>query len=263
MDAYAALPTSLPLEGTTVNLSVRWRRGSRLRPRAQRPSGSAPESRSSWRRGPGRAPELRSRQKSADVRTFWCSTTKFPSGPTTARSDVARFIDPEILRSDFGDYLLGFGTPDSVGSVAADDGSIRAIPLTSIQKASCSTRSRSSSRPNTRYPLHGTTSSRLSDQIVADGGTPWCFGFESGPGKRLARHRPSRESGTPSRRRRDLRRMDTWRDRVHQSSGEGGRQARQRPDLRTRLRERRYDEHQPRGLSGPTQPHARSRQCDR
>ena len=102
----------------------------------------------------------------------------------------------------------------------------------------------------------------LSDQIVADGGTPWCFGFESGvatgwPGTDFIESLVLRVGGVET--------YDAWtRGEIGFTSPavmEAGRLA--DAGLQARIREGRCGEHQRRALQGPAQTHAPSRQCDR
>ena len=54
----------------------------------------------------------------------------------------------------------------------------------------------------------------LTEQIKADGGTPWCMGIEDGAGDRLGGHRLDRGPGHALRRRRRLQRLGHPRDAV-------------------------------------------------
>jgi hypothetical protein len=44
--------------------------------------------------------------------------------------DLGQFVDSETMRSDFGEYLLSFGTVSAGGESPSRDGTVRAIPLT-------------------------------------------------------------------------------------------------------------------------------------
>ena len=106
-----------------------------------------------------------------------------PAWAEARAMDIGRFVDPETLRSDFGEYLLSVGTSDRVGGAPAggrpsSGDSDRRRP----EGPRVLPEGRVPRRPGTRSRTRGTSSSRCLDQIVADGGTPWCFGFESGPG---------------------------------------------------------------------------------
>ena len=94
--------------------------------------------------------------------------------------DVSRFVDRATLRSDFGDYLLSVGTTAGVGGVLPADARVTAIPVEIGLKGlvfypKAEFREAGYEIPNTWDELVA-----LSHQIVADGGTPWCFAFNSG-----------------------------------------------------------------------------------
>ncbi|MGH9133447.1 MAG: ABC transporter substrate-binding protein, partial [Ilumatobacteraceae bacterium] len=101
--------------------------------------------------------------------------------PTWAESraiDIERFVDGRTLRSDFGDYLLEIGTRG--GSRSAGIGGVRAIPLTVDLKGLVFYPETAFRDAGYEVPATWDELIALSHQIVADGGTPWCFGFASG-----------------------------------------------------------------------------------
>jgi alpha-glucoside transport system substrate-binding protein len=93
--------------------------------------------------------------------------------------DVAQFVDPETLRSDFGDYLLGFGSRETAFG-GPGDGSVRAVPVNIQPKGLVVYPKAAFEAAGYAVPTSWDELIALSDRIVADGGTPWCFGFESG-----------------------------------------------------------------------------------
>jgi DNA-binding SARP family transcriptional activator/ABC-type glycerol-3-phosphate transport system substrate-binding protein len=94
--------------------------------------------------------------------------------------DIAQFVDHETLRSDFGDYLLSFGSSAGVGSPPPSDGSVLAIPIRVDPKALVFYPRAVFEDAGYEIPGSWEALVALSDQIVADGRTPWCFGFEHG-----------------------------------------------------------------------------------
>ncbi|MGD9700819.1 MAG: extracellular solute-binding protein [Acidimicrobiia bacterium] len=108
----------------------------------------------------------------------------FQSGiPTWAQPraiDIGQFVNSETLRSDFGDYLLGVGTVGSRSSSGDGSGSIRAIPLTMDLKGLVFYPKAAFQSAWYEVPSSWDELVALSRQIVADGGTPWCFAFDSG-----------------------------------------------------------------------------------
>jgi alpha-glucoside transport system substrate-binding protein len=96
--------------------------------------------------------------------------------------DIGRFVDPEALRSDYGEYLLSLGSAGGVGSAPPSDGSIRAVPIRTDPKGLVFYPKRAFEAAGYEIPESWDELVALSDQIVADGRTPWCFAFESGTG---------------------------------------------------------------------------------
>ena len=107
-------------------------------------------------------------------------------GRRVARLDIGQFVDSETLRADFGDYLLGVGATGSRGATpsengtAPDDGAVRAIPLAIDLKGLVFYPKAEFEAAGYEVPATWDELIALSRQIVADGGTPWCFGFDSG-----------------------------------------------------------------------------------
>jgi alpha-glucoside transport system substrate-binding protein len=108
----------------------------------------------------------------------------FQSGiPTWARPralDIGQFVDAETLRSDFGEYLLSIGTVANDGDTPSRSGTIRAIPMTIDLKGLVYYPKAAFEAAGYEVPADWDELVALSHQIVADGGTPWCFGFASG-----------------------------------------------------------------------------------
>ena len=103
--------------------------------------------------------------------------------PTWAQAraiDIGQFVDSETLRSDFGEYLLSFGTVADDGDTPSRDGTVRAIPLTVDLKGLVYYPKAEFEAAGYEVPASWEELVALSHQIVADGGTPWCFGFASG-----------------------------------------------------------------------------------
>jgi alpha-glucoside transport system substrate-binding protein len=88
--------------------------------------------------------------------------------------DVGRFIDPGTMRSDFGEFLLGFGRSDG------EDTRVRAVPLKIEPKGLVYYPKAEFEASGYDVPTTWDELIALSDRIVADGRRPWCFAFESG-----------------------------------------------------------------------------------
>ena len=129
----------------------------------------------STRLGPRRAQSPPGRRSSA---------ARSRHGPRRVRLDISRFIDPETLRSDFGEYLLGAGTltAESAAHWPRTARSRRSRLTIDLKGLVFYPEGRVRARPGYEIPNTWDELVALSHQIVADGGTPWCFGFESGLG---------------------------------------------------------------------------------
>lgn len=103
-----------------------------------------------------------------------------PAWAQSRAIDIGQVVDPETLRSDFGEYLLGFGRVDGAAGVGARDGGVRAIPMFVALKSLVFYPKAEFEKAGYEVPATWAELLALSDQIVADGGTPWCFGFEHG-----------------------------------------------------------------------------------
>ncbi len=94
--------------------------------------------------------------------------------------DISQFVDRETLQSDFGDYLLDIGTMGRGGVSQVPPDEIRAIPLTVDLKGLVFYPKAEFEAAGYRIPASWDELMSLSHQLVADGRTPWCFGFGSG-----------------------------------------------------------------------------------
>jgi alpha-glucoside transport system substrate-binding protein len=94
--------------------------------------------------------------------------------------DIGQYVGSETLRSDFGDYLLSVGTMVNGGETSSANETIRAIPLTVDLKGLVYYPKAEFRAAGYEVPATWDELVALSRQIVADGGTPWCFGFASG-----------------------------------------------------------------------------------
>jgi len=105
-----------------------------------------------------------------------------PTWAQTRALDLAQFMEADQLQSDFGDFLLSFGDPMTATGDRAKQDAIRAIPFDVVLKGLVYFPKREFEQAGYEVPTTWDELIRLSDQIVADGGTPWCIGFESGIG---------------------------------------------------------------------------------
>ena len=94
--------------------------------------------------------------------------------------DISQFVDGETLRSDFGEYLLGVRAAGGDGETPSDSGPIRAIPMGLDLKGMVFYPKAEFDAAGYEIPESWDQLVALSHQILADGGTPWCFAFDSG-----------------------------------------------------------------------------------
>ena len=173
---------------------------------------------------------------------------------TSANSSTARRCDPTSASTCSASEPPAVRRRDPVRR----PDTIRAIPLTVDLKGLVFYPKAEFEAAGYEVPASWDELIALSHQIVADGGTPWCFGFASRLRQWMAGLRPARESGATGGRSRHLRRVDRRGRRVHEPGRDGGRPAGRRPDLRARLRSRRPGIDQQRELRQPAVPHAES-----
>ncbi len=175
VDSYGVRSGPRALEGTTV--SINWGVGDRPFERQL----------AAFTERTGIAVELRSNEvedvitfadepnRRPDVLSFGAVMPDWVEGQAI---DIGRFVEPEVLRSDFGEYLLSVGASDTVGG-ALPDGPIRAIPLKLDVKDLVYYPKAEFEQAGYQVPTTWAELLALSDRIVADGRTPWCFAFES------------------------------------------------------------------------------------
>ncbi len=136
-------------------------------------------------------PELRIRRTRPTGRTFFFGN-EIPAWaelPGDRHRPLRRPRDPA---SDFGEYLLGSGTLDSAGRVPGRRRGVRAIPGSIDLKGLVFYPKAEFEKAGYEVPSTWAELIELSDRIVADGRTPWCFGFDVGrldgwPGTDLSR----------------------------------------------------------------------------
>jgi ABC-type glycerol-3-phosphate transport system substrate-binding protein len=94
--------------------------------------------------------------------------------------DIGAFVDRDTLRSDFGDYVLSFGSSGHAGGALDENAPVNAIPISLDVKGLVFYPKAAFEAAGYQVPTTWDQLTALSDRIVADGRTPWCFGFESG-----------------------------------------------------------------------------------
>ncbi len=178
LDAYAPADLQLPLEGTTVTiclcnnfeldihmarefLAFEERTGIKIEttpPSVEGASNLVPKE-------PERRP---------DVVVF---NQQIPEWSDNRAIDIAQFVDPATLRSDFGDFLLSFGTSDTDGGAPTGNQAVRAIPVALQPKGLVFYPKAEFQKAGYEIPDSWDELLALSDRMVADGRTPWCFAF--------------------------------------------------------------------------------------
>ncbi|MFN3216508.1 MAG: extracellular solute-binding protein [Acidimicrobiales bacterium] len=109
-----------------------------------------------------------------DVVSFFGPT---PEWARERAIDLGAFIDLDVLRSDFGDYLvdvMSFPGPDGEPDLLSIPANLGPKGLVFFAKGPFE---------EAGYEIPATWDElvTLSEQMVADGRTPWCFGWEGGP----------------------------------------------------------------------------------
>ena len=93
---------------------------------------------------------------------------------------LTAFMDREPLREAYNDYLLEL--------VSVED-DIYGLWMRADVKSLVWYNPEAFAAQGYTVPTTWDEMMALTDQIVADGGVPWCIGMESGQGHRLGRHR--------------------------------------------------------------------------
>lgn len=101
--------------------------------------------------------------------------------PSTAL-DLTAYLDAEQLRSDFTPYLISQGSTEADGSWPSVDGRIHGVPLDLDVKGLVYYVPKAMEAAGYELPETLDELLELSREMVADGRTPWCFGFDS-PGE--------------------------------------------------------------------------------
>lgn len=91
------------------------------------------------------------------------------------------YLSPDEVRADYGEHLISLATVGPGGAHPSPDGTLHAIPLSTTIKSLIWFVPENFQAAG--YDIPGTWDElmELSDRIVSDGGTPWCFAEESGP----------------------------------------------------------------------------------
>ena len=104
---------------------------------------------------------------------------EIPTWAAERALDIGQFIDRGILRSDFGPYLVSVETTAGVGGGLPANVPVSAVPLSIGLKDLVFFSAAEFREAGYEIPTTWDQLVALSHQIVADGGTPWCFGFNS------------------------------------------------------------------------------------
>ncbi|NNF54966.1 MAG: extracellular solute-binding protein [Acidimicrobiales bacterium] len=94
--------------------------------------------------------------------------------------DLSAYLDIETVTSDFGSSILSLGTVGSDGSWPSKEGRLFGLPLRIDIKGLVFYPRAKFEAAGYSVPTSWDELIALSDQMVADGLTPWCFSFETG-----------------------------------------------------------------------------------
>lgn len=94
--------------------------------------------------------------------------------------DLGRYLDREQVVFDYGPYLASWGTVGPAGEFPSESGNLYSVPLTANLKSLIWYVPERFAEAGFGIPTTWDELIELSDRIVSDGGTPWCFAEESG-----------------------------------------------------------------------------------
>jgi DNA-binding SARP family transcriptional activator/ABC-type glycerol-3-phosphate transport system substrate-binding protein len=95
--------------------------------------------------------------------------------------DIGRYLSRDTIVSDYGAHLAAMGTVGPDGRFGSATGTLHAVPLGGNVKSLIWYVPERFEEAGYAIPTTWDDLIALSDRIVADGGTPWCFAEESGP----------------------------------------------------------------------------------
>lgn len=94
--------------------------------------------------------------------------------------DLGRYLDRGQVVSDYGPYLVSWGTVGLAGEFPSESGHLYAVPVTANLKSLIWYVPERFAEAGFGIPTTWDELIELSDRIVSVGGTPWCFAEESG-----------------------------------------------------------------------------------
>ncbi|MGI9607155.1 MAG: extracellular solute-binding protein [Acidimicrobiales bacterium] len=115
-----------------------------------------------------------------DVPDVVASFARVPDWAVPRALDVEQVVDAEVIRADFGEHMIGLATFARGDGAATDRSAIRGLPVAADLKGMVFYPKAAFEEAGYETPQTWDELLELSDQIVADGRSPWCFGFESG-----------------------------------------------------------------------------------
>jgi DNA-binding SARP family transcriptional activator/ABC-type glycerol-3-phosphate transport system substrate-binding protein len=95
--------------------------------------------------------------------------------------DIGRYLSRDAIVSDYGAHLAAMGTVGPDGRFGSETGTLHAVPFGGNVKSLIWYLPERFEEAGYEVPTTWDDLIALSDRIVADGGTPWCFAEESGP----------------------------------------------------------------------------------
>jgi DNA-binding SARP family transcriptional activator/ABC-type glycerol-3-phosphate transport system substrate-binding protein/energy-coupling factor transporter ATP-binding protein EcfA2 len=95
--------------------------------------------------------------------------------------DLGAYLPQDQVKTDYGDYLTSLATVGPGGVHPSPTGTLYGVPLNMTTKSQIWFVPENFEAAGYEIPATWDELIDLSDLIVADGGTPWCFAEESGP----------------------------------------------------------------------------------
>jgi alpha-glucoside transport system substrate-binding protein len=111
--------------------------------------------------------------------TVWPQPAGLVGQDPASLIDLSAYLDVQTLRADFGPDLLALGTVGEDGTWPAMNGSLYGLPIDVDVKGLVYYSPTKFAAAGYQVPASWNQLVALSERIVADGRTPWCWGFSS------------------------------------------------------------------------------------
>ncbi len=131
--------------------------------------------------GPELGRRIDQRQPLPDVVVWSTPAVLAEQQPTSGMIDLSAYLDMDRVRDDLGSTLVSLGTVGDDGSWPSSQGALVGLPVDRDIKGLVYYPKDDFDAAGYEIPETYDELLALSERIVGDGGTPWCFDFEVGP----------------------------------------------------------------------------------